>query len=167
MTEANNSDMDSGLAASVRRGRPPKARAETSGPDRKDTGRAERVPLGSFRQKLQANNREGFVRRWINDDRQRLQLAQQAGYDFVLHDEVAKSTDDGGKISQIVGSKDGGGALRAYLMEIREDWYWDDQAEKQKRIDATEGLIRRGELTQKVGQDGSYIPSQGITIKRA
>lgn len=164
MTEAN--ELDSGLSAVVRRGRR-NSRTDTSGTEREPEGRAKRIPLGAFQQKLQASNREGFVRRWINDDRQRLQLAQQAGYDFVIHDDVAKSTDDGGKISQIVGSKDGGGALRAYLMEIREDWYWDDQAEKQSRIDATEGLIRRGELTQKVGVDGSYIPSQGISIKRA
>ncbi len=165
MTQENDvSGPEVGLAAQVRRGRP---RKETSQPEREPEGRAKRIPLGSFQQKLQANNRPGFVRRWINDDRQRLQLALQAGYDFVLHDDKAKSSDDGGRISQIVGSKDGGGALRAYLMEIREEWYWEDQADKQQKIDATENLIRRGELTQKVGTDESYIPSRGIKIKRA
>lgn len=164
MTEDNSSDMDTELSERVRRGRPPKVRTDNSGPQREPVGRGTRIPLGAAQPKLGASQRPGYVRRWINDDRQRLQLAQSAGYEFVLSDPNAKSSDDGNKISQIVGSKDGGGGLRAYLMEIREEWYREDQAVKTQKIKATENMIKRGELTKKVGEDGAYIPSQGIKI---
>lgn len=94
-------------------------------------------------------------------------MALQGGYEFVRKDGKASTSDMGEAFSQIVGKTEGGTPLRAYLMEIREDWFNEDQATKQESIDATEKQIRRGELVGKVGQDGVYIPNQGISIKRA
>lgn len=94
-------------------------------------------------------------------------MALQAGYEFVRIDGQAATTDMGQSISQVVGSKEGGASLRAYLMEIREEWYNEDQATKQESINATEKQIRRGELVGKVGQDGVYVPSRGIKVTRA
>lgn len=159
-----------GLAERVRRGRPPRTTAPTQShePVREpQQGRAKRVPLGVQRLKLQASQRPGFVRRWVNDDGARTQMALQGGYEFVRLDGQATTTDPGQAVSQIVGKTEGGTPLRAYLMEIREEWYAEDQATKQESIDATEKQIRRGELVGKVGQDGVYVPSQGISIKRA
>lgn len=155
------------LATRVRRGRPPKDRSEASGPEREPQGRAERVPLGSKQPKLKASNRPGFVRRWINDDKGRIQQALQGGYEFVRKDGEARKTDNMAEvISQVVGAKDGGGPLTAYLMEIRAEWYAEDQATKGKELDAIEDQLRRGSVQggATVGQDGFY--SRGIKIKR-
>lgn len=159
-SEPPASDAASDLASKVRRGRPPRARQETHEPDREPKGRAQRIPLGVQKLKLQAAKRSGFVRRWVNDNGARVQQALQGGYEYV-------KGPDGQNISQIVGSKDGGGPLHGFLMEIREDWYTEDQATKQEHVNATENQIRRGELVGKVGQDGVYVPKQGISIKRA
>jgi hypothetical protein len=151
------------LANQVRRGRPPRDRAENSGPDRKLEGRAERVPLGVRRPKLNAEIREGYVGRWVNDDGNRVQDALKGGWDFVLRDSEAKSDDASSRIAKDVGSKSNGTRLIAYLMEIRKDWYDEDQAAKQSGIDATENLIRRGDLVQKSGVDGAYTKVAKVT----
>lgn len=159
---------ETGLADRIKRGRPPaKTREATHEPQREPAGRAKRTPLGVQRLKLQASQRPGFVRRWINDDGSRTQAALQGGYEFVRKDGQASTTDIGEAVSQIVGKAESGNPMRAYLMEIREDWFTEDQATKQELINATEKQIRRGELVGKVGQDGVYLPSQGISIKRA
>lgn len=168
MTEQNNAPgTNEALAAQVRRGRPPRAREESHGPKREPEGRGARVPLGVRKQKLIADTRDGYVGRWINDDGDRIQQAIQGGWDFVLRDKLATSDDLGNRINRVVGSKSSGGSLTAYLMEIREDWYAADQAEKQEKINATESLIKRGELRQKIGTDGEYVPSRGIKFSRA
>lgn len=168
MTNQNEAaGTDTGLAAQVRKGRPPRVRDESHEPQREPEGRGARVPLGVRKQKLIAEKREGYVPRWINDDGDRIQQAIQGGWDFVLRDKKATSDDLGNRISRSVGVKSAGGVLTAYLMEIREDWFIADQAEKQKSIDATENIIKRGALVQKPGEDGAYIPNMGISIKRA
>ena len=48
-------------------------------------------------------------------------------------------------------------------MEIRKDWYDEDQATKQASIDATESLIKRGALVQKPGEDGAYVKLAKVT----
>lgn len=156
-----------GLVARVRRGRPPATRVETSGVQREPEGRGARVPLGVRKAKLNAEKREGYVPRWINDDGDRIAQALQGGWDFVLRDSKAATDDMGNRISRVVGSKSSGGQLTAYLMEIREDWYQQDQAEKSQKIKATESLIKRGELRQKIGTDGEYVPARGIKFTRA
>lgn len=145
------------IATQVRRGRPPRERAETSAPQRKLEGRAERIPLGVRKQKLLAEIREGYVGRWVNDDGDRINQALQGGYTFVAKDGVAASDDPGSRISRIVGTKAGGGSLSAYLMEIPKEWYDADQLAKRQGIDATESLIKRGSLVQKPGEDGAYV----------
>lgn len=156
-----------GLATRVRRGRPAAVRDEANGPERETKGRAERVPLGVRKAKLTADIRPGYTGRWINDKDNRIQDALRGGWDFVLRDSKATSDDASNRIAKDVGTQANGQRLQAYLMEIRLDWFEQDQAAKQENIDATEGLIRRGELTQKIGVDGAYIPKQGISIKRA
>lgn len=143
-----------------RPGRPKlRGRQASHEPSREPEGRAERIPLGSHRQKLTTDQRPGFVRRWINDRGGRILQAQQGGWHFVAKNGAKAQTSDAGEgISQIVGTKEGGEPLRAYLMEIREDWYKEDQAAKQKRTDEIESQIRRGKDEHgEVGKDGRYM----------
>jgi len=129
--------------------------------------RPSRRPLGVPVSKLTAPERKGYVRRWINDEENRIQLALDAGYEHVLNEDLsvaAAEGDSGSKVNQIVGTKDDGTALVAYLMEIPEDWHEEDQIRKQEIVDETERAIREGNLEGKVGQDGRYIPKTGIKI---
>lgn len=125
-------------------------------------GRGRRVPLGGFTQRLGGEHRPGYVARWFNDEGGRIAQALEAGYEFVYH-KGAESTDPGNRISQIVSKETG---MRAYMMEIREEWYNEDQAVKQKSINEVEAQFKRGkDIAGEPGIDGRYIPSPGINIK--
>lgn len=137
-------------------------RAET----RTEEGRRQRIPLGTPQLKLSAPKRPGFVRRWVNDDGARLQLAQDAGYAFAESEHPSGSNaEPGTRVSRVVGSKEDGSPLKAYLMEQREEWYAEDQATKQAEIDKTEQQIKAGNIDGK-SADGRYIPPQGIKVEQ-
>lgn len=140
----------------------PRGKKLNHGPDREPKGRAERVPLGAPQLKLATTKIPGFVSRWINDKGSRIQQALQGGYFFVEKgDTVAKTTDLGDScISQIVGTKESGAPMSAYLMKIPEKWHREDQAAKKERRDEIVAQIERG-MDEKggPGQDGRYLPS--------
>lgn len=105
--------------------------------------RPKRTPLGT-RNVLTAEQRPGFVRRWVNDVDDRLERAKDAGYTSVL-----KPTEVGdpkaGADSQMgtIVAKSVGGGTRAVLMEIPEQFYREDQDAKARRVDATEQGLKR------------------------
>lgn len=146
--------------------------ARTESRERQETARARRVPLGTPEMKLTAENREGYVRRWFNGKGNRLSRAQQAGYTFVEDDTFigegaeSRNSDIGSAVSQIVGTNEDGSPLRAYLMEIRREWYEEDQAAKQAAIDEREDAIRNGSVNDEQGrQDNRYVPREGIKFQ--
>jgi len=119
-----------------------------------------RKPFGSHQQKLAYEARSGYHRHWFNDTPGRLEKALEAGYTFVLDRQQRK-------VSRPVGVSEGGGSLMGYLMETPEEWYKEDMAAEQQRINELEDNIRQGEDAQgKPGQDGRYIPAQGIKLER-
>lgn len=129
--------------------------------------RAKRRPLGVPVSKMEVPHRKGYVRRWINDKDNRIRLAQEAGYEFVTDvslSSAAQVGDDGSKVNQVVGTKDDGTPLIAYLMEIPQDWHNEDQEAKMEAVDKTDEAIREGNVEGHVGQDGRYIPNTGITL---
>lgn len=136
--------------------------------DEQETPRRRRVPLGVPRQKLNAPQRPGYVRRWVNDDPGRLDAAQEGGYEYVTGESRSEggATDGmGAKISRVVGTRDGGAPITAYLMEIKKEWYDEDQEAKQGKIDDSEAALRRGQDQHgKPGVDGRYVPQGGISI---
>lgn len=131
--------------------------------------RKDRVPLGATRQKLSVPPRQGYERRWINDDGARLQQALAADWKFV-EDPNLKVGDDNGnssvdsRVSRVVGKKKNGHELRAFLMEIEADLYKEDQAEKQKQLDEVDRAIKRGNVRNDRGDKG-YVPERGIKIE--
>ncbi len=136
--------------------------------------RRERVPLGHSRMKLTAPQKAGKHRRWINDVGGRVQLAQEGGYTFVEKDPDMQIGDPGGmgdgddtgsRVRRIVGTREKGDAQTAFLMEIDEDLYQEDQREKQRRLDEIDNQIRHGNIEGQVGKDGRYIPSEGISYR--
>lgn len=134
---------------------------------REASGRNTRVPLGVARSKLTVAGRDGYVRRWINDAEGRLQNAQDGGYQFVMNDAIAQigdkdvdneNRDLGARVSRVVDKTSG---QRAYLMEIKEEFYQEDQAAKVAKVEETDRRIRKGKLEE---VEESYIPDQGRGI---
>ena len=93
-------------------------------------GRRRRPSVGGHAAKLSAPTRPGYVRRWFNDDKNRLADAEELGYDHVTEQGI-KSTDAGSRVSRLVGTKANGEPLRAYLMETPDELYAQGSAEKE------------------------------------
>lgn len=126
--------------------------------------RKKRVSLGVPRARLAVNKRDGYVRRWINDRDGRVSRAKEGGYNFVKENEVQFVDSDVCNTDSVCKVVDSDGT-KAYLMEITQEYYDEDQAEKRKLVDTTEDALRRGEDAQGApGRDGRYIPKEGIKI---
>jgi hypothetical protein len=112
-------------------------------------GTVDRVPFGGIRLKLQlseADNKAFKARKkvphWFNDDPGRLERALGGGYTFVkpehatslgqgaLHQD-GSDPESNARVSIVVNRSEP--VTRAYLMEISEKFYKQDQAEKEKR----------------------------------
>jgi len=128
--------------------------------------RRKRKPLGVPVSKLAVQERDGYVRRWINDDGGRIQQAEEAGYEFVTKAVVSSEAQkgQGTKISQIVGTQENGQPLYAFLMEIKKEWYDEDQRAKQAEVDKVDMAIKTGNVNGTVGEDGRYVPREGIKV---
>lgn len=124
----------------ARRGRPPVTeRSATEAADLapKLPGRRRRASVGGHALKLQAPTRDGFVRRWVNDNGNRVAHAQELAYDFVS-DPAIQSTGEGSRVSRLVGTKANGEPLRAYLMETPVEEFGaglDEKEAQHKEID--------------------------------
>jgi len=118
-----------------------------------------RKPFGSHQQKLAYAERPGYHRHWFNDQPGRILRALDGGYEHVKDDQT------GEPVRRVVGVQEGGGALYAYIMEIPEEWWKEDLAEAQKRVDEMDQAIKSGVVSNNPG-DNRYIPNQGISIRR-
>lgn len=136
------------------------------------TRRRKRANLGGFSQRLEAETRPGYVRRWVNDDAGRPErLHQDLAYEFVTDGSV-KSDVPGSRIARIVGRKPTGEPMHAYLMETPETEYAVGVAEKEDRLKPFEEAIKSqrdttGQLTE---ADNVYAPRGGrssLTDKRS
>lgn len=138
----------------------------------------------------QAMWEKGFRLYWMRDDPGRLEAAKEAGYEFVKADEVAVNDfitpgngDLGTNVSRASGdTREGGQAVRMYLMKIKREWYDEDQqdlANMNERIDA---ILKRGVTQDKpdglegfteVSQDrgtryvkpGAYLRNAGVKAR--
>lgn len=134
---------------------------------REEQGRNTRVPLGVARSKLSVAGRPGYVRRWINDTEGRLQMAEQGGYQFAEGPKLQigapdidnQNRDLGARISRVVDKTTG---QKAYLMEIKAEFYQEDQRAKIARVEEVDNRIRKGKLEQ---VDEMYVPDRGRGIQ--
>ena len=120
--------------------------------------RPKRVPI-STRNVLTAPKRDGFKRRFVNIDEEkegwdRVERFQNAGYSIVEGDvqignkRIAESSQKGSAVIRSVG-----GGLKGILMEIKNEWYKEDKAEKQAAIDNVEQSMMVNETNP---GDGMY-----------
>lgn len=138
-----------------RRGRPPLSENAIEVPK---VGRRRRASVGGHALKLQAPARDGFVRRWVNDDGNRIAMAEELAYDFV-EDQSIQTTDTGSRVSRLVGTKANGEPLRAFLMETPVEEYQAGAKEKEavnRQIDEaiTRGVDSTGQLAPEGEQYG-------------
>ena len=105
--------------------------------------RPTRTPLGARNRLTFGAQDPNFVYRVINDQDDRIKLAQEAGYEFVTGDAQLgdKRVAEGGKIDSRV-SKPVGNGVRGFLMRIPREYYVEDQAAKAARIDETEKAMK-------------------------
>lgn len=114
--------------------------------------RRRRASIGMPALKLSAPSRPGFVRRWFNDDNNRIATAQELAYDFVTDKSIQSSSSDS-RISRLVGTKPNGEPLRAFLMETSDADYAEGQAEREahnRMVDEaiSAGRDSTGQMTQ-------------------
>lgn len=123
--------------------------------------RPERVPL--HRQNLiNTDQRPGYVRRLVNDTDDRIERFKKAGWSPVEGEKIGDDhTGDPSSLGSM-STKSVGGGMKAVLMEIPEEYYKADQADKQKRVDELEAAMEQ-DIKNKLG--GSAI-GEGIKIQR-
>lgn len=134
---------------------------------REESGRSTRVPLGVSRPKLAVPQKEGYVRRWVNDVEGRLEMAERGGYQFVEDQSLQIGAPDidnvnrdlGARMSRVVDKSTG---MKAYLMEIKKEFHEEDQKIKMREVDDTENAIKRGALHE---EEARYVPDKGKGIK--
>lgn len=123
---------------------------------REETGRRQRIPMGVPRAKLHAEIDKGYVGRWINDHNGRIQQAEAAGYTH-----VTEGKGRGNKRRQQVGTLPDGSPMFAYLMQIRKEFYDEDQALKLRAADDIDAAIKRGTPREAEGQDAANFYGKG------
>ena len=142
-------------------------REESRDASREQEGRSKRVPLGVARSKLSVPVRLGYQRRWINDAEGRIANAESGGYQFAVDDKLQigqqdidnENRDLGARISRVVDKTTG---QKAYLMEIKEDFYEEDQTAKIRKVEEVDRRIKTGKLE---AVEGGYVPDEGRGIK--
>ena len=116
-----------------------------------------RTPLGTKRDILSVQNpEEGYVYRIVNDTPGRINRFKEAGYELVEDAQLGTSHVDGNQASQGIVSKDVGKGVTAVVMRQRDEFYKEDQAEKQRKIDELENSMRKKKVNPNESTDGTY-----------
>ena len=128
--------------------------------------RRRRAAIGGFRQKLDAPQRAGYVRRWVDDSPARIMEMQELGYDFV-HEQAgtgAKRTDgQGSRISRMGGKRDDGSPHHLVLMETPAEEYAIGVQEREDALKPFEDALRAGTDTTGRLRD-TYKPSNSSSL---
>ena len=122
--------------------------------EKERTKRPKRIPLGT-RNVLTAPKREGYTRRFVNDQKNRIKDFEAAGYSIVREDiDIGDAkAGKGKKIGSVVG-KPVGGDNSVVLMEIKDEWYKEDQKAKQDKILTGENDMKQQLNSNKPGTFG-------------
>ncbi|MFZ2190101.1 MAG: hypothetical protein WAV48_04935 [Candidatus Magasanikiibacteriota bacterium] len=114
--------------------------------------RVKRTPIGTRNVLTVAGKDANYVYRIINDSGDRVQEFMEAGYELVKDDSVkvgdkkVNKTSSEGSVSQV----SVGQGQKAFVVRIKKEWYDEDQAQKQLRVDELENSTKAKAL------DGTY-----------
>ena len=124
--------------------------------------KVDRVPLDGYRDILTVQGKDkDYSYRWVNDKNEeghRIMRFKQAGWEFVEATEVhvgQSAVYKSDNIGSIVRYSAGKGDY-LYLMKIPKEWYDEDQAAKQERINDQEKSITRPRNPDNASDDGQY-----------
>lgn len=107
------------------------------------TTRRRRASVGGHALRLQAPQKEGWTRRWFNDDANRIADAKELGYSHVS-DTGIKTSAPGSVVSRLVGTKANGEPLSAFLMETPNELYAEGLSEKEAHNRQIDDAIKAG-----------------------
>lgn len=150
------------------------ARDDSRDDSREPEGRAARVPVGVQRLKMSAPERKGYVRRWVNDEMDgRCKRFEEGGYQFVEDAKLQigelnvgnENRNLGSRVSRVVGTHPNGEPKLAYLMEIKKEFYDEDQRAKEKINREIDDAIKSGTLNNNVAVQDRYTPSDGRKLE--
>ena len=109
------------------------------------SARPKRTPLSS-RNRLSIKNKEaGYTYRIVNDEDDRIERFQEAGWETCAEEKVGAVGDRRVDNTSSLGSTSHfsvGKGTKAVLMRIPDDWYKEDQEAKQREIDAVENTMK-------------------------
>ena len=120
-----------------------------------------RIPMSVPVQKLEAPEIPGYHLHWFNGTPERLQRAQDGGYEFVDSKELklnnvslggtsttSGNTDMGSRVSVVSGTDIGrdGQPMRLILMKIKQEWYEEDQKLVEARNEQVTASLRGGQI---------------------
>jgi hypothetical protein len=114
------------------------------------TSRPKRVPIHEQRDQMSTSQKEGFVRRWVNDIPGRVEKFLRAGYESVKDKDVIVGEDNSNNMALGTGARKNVGRTRqgdgthAVLMEIPKELYDEDQKAKAELVNASERAMKRG-----------------------
>ncbi len=115
-------------------------------------GRVKRTPIGTRSVLTVVGKDPNFVYRIINDSGDRVQEFMDAGYELVNNDSVkvgdkkVNKASSEGSLSQV----SVGQGQKAFVVRIKKEWYEEDQAAKQVRVNELEDSTKAKAL------DGTY-----------
>ena len=113
---------------------------------------AKRPVFGQRRKTLDLNAaRPGYVSRWINDEPGRVDYAKECGYEHITDAKTKKP------IFRVVDRTTG---MKAYAMEIPQEFFDQAFAEKQRTNDAIDEAIMSRPIA-----DAGYRPTIGNTLQ--
>lgn len=130
------------------------------------THRRRRASVGGFKTKLDAPQRKGFVRRWVDDNPARIHEMNELGYDFAQEkaaDAELRTDGQGSRITRMAGKRDDGSPHQLVLMETPVSEYVVGVAEKEERLKPFEEALRAGADTTGRLKD-AYTPKDGSSI---
>lgn len=120
-----------------------------------------RTPIGT-RSVLRAEQREGYVRRFVNDEPGRIKMFEEAGYQIVTDGSAPSDRNVGDSLGTgSVVSKHVGGGTRAVLMEIPVEFYEEDMKAKEDLVKAKEAMM----LNNEDGKMPDGIYGKGVAVK--
>lgn len=115
-------------------------------------------------------DKKNFSYRWINDTSGRIEaLTVRDDWDIVRDPNVKEDgKSEGAQVRQLVGSKQDGTPLYAYLCKKPIDWFKEDRAKKMRVVDELEAALKRGVSNdpKALSADNStaYVPKDGISL---
>lgn len=112
--------------------------------------RRRRSSTGGFKQKLDAPQRKGYVRRWVDNDPSRIMAMEELGYSMVAEkaaDAESRTDGLGTRISRHAGKRGDGAPQHLVLMETPEREYAHGVEDKEAALKPFEDALKAGSDT--------------------